>query len=297
VPLGTSPGWGVCAPWIDLTWFEGDPDWNGDQPACGSVAPLSMLNYIDVASELLYQMTARQWPGLCRNTVRPYRRPRRYDGPPQSSVDVPYGLNNPLAGFGNVGGMWLWDASWGLAGSGYDPMHSPDSVPAIPCVELPGEILSSIVSVKVDGVALPGTSYHVDDWRYLCRDDGLGWPWGQDLRLDSTHVGTWEIDYYFGANPPISGQHACAVFACQLALASVGDATCQLPRRTQQIVRQGVTTVQLSIVDLVTMGRTGLLDVDMFISAANPGNLTEAPVIVTPDVTPPAGRRTWSSGG
>jgi hypothetical protein len=262
-----APAWGVCSPWTT----------DADFADLCTVVPSTLVQL--VASELLYVMTARQWPGVCTRTGRPMHQACADYGPLRVTTDS--------MSLGYSGGGWMFTSSGNFVPDG----NCCDA----PCVQLVGYPIVSIDQVRVDGVVLPQSAYHVDDWTYLCRDDGQVWPACQNTRLLPTQPGTWEVQYHFGTAPPASGVYAAVALACEIAKAAAGDTTCRLPRRVQVVTRQNVTVALLDPMTFVTDGRTGLLDVDMFINAANPGGLSEAPAVITPDTMHSPTRRTWTT--
>jgi hypothetical protein len=195
------------------------------------------------ASEWLYRESGRQWPGICTTTVRP--EPQIRDGQVCSTSEV--ALN------------------------------------AYPVVE--------IVQVIVDGVVLSPTRYRLDNDRTLVRmpDEGTDrayWPSAQRMDLPVTAEHTWAVTFRHGAAPPLGGQAAAAVLSGELAIAlgvaAGGDGKCRLPRRTQQVVRQGVTVMTYPK-DLLASGRTGIAEIDMWLHSVNPGNITRRATVASPD--------------
>jgi hypothetical protein len=143
------------------------------------------------------------------------------------------------------------------------------------CAEISEVILpspvSSIVNVKLDGVAVTGI-YRVDNNRLLIRTDGQKWPRCNDLNKDDSQVGTWSVTALYGEDVPEIGQLAMGELTCELLRAMAGE-DCRLPPGVTQLTRQGVTVSIPDFGELFKDGRTGLYLTDMFLAWANPNRL------------------------
>ena len=117
--------------------------------------------------------------------------------------------------------------------------------------------------------------------RRLWRQDGEGWP-AQDLSLPAGDPGTWSVSYLRGVPVPALLNDAAGAYACEIAKGRTGG-TCQLPSRVASITRQGVDVQFVTTEDYLDKGRTGYAEVDQVIMALNPGGLTRAPRVLTPD--------------
>lgn len=127
--------------------------------------------------------------------------------------------------------------------------------------------------VTIDGEVLPATAYRVRDYRWLDRIDGEMWPCGSDLSdPDAFHY--WVA---WGRNPPIGLVNAAAVFWMELALRCVDSDACRLPERVTSIVREGVTYTIIDPQKFLDVGRTGIADVDLALTAAKAGRTQVAP--------------------
>jgi hypothetical protein len=259
----TAPGeaGGVCAPWAtaaDLC-----------APCKGSTIDAALLERcLFAASEVLYWLSGRKYPGLCVDTVRPSAR-YVFDG----GSGVHGGVGVPGTGYRPGPG-------WGACMCNRTIRTGCNSVPE---VSLPGQPVARIVQLKVDGAELvDGVDFRVDDGRWLVRlpDPATGaergWPCCQLMTLADTAAGTWSVQYEYGAAPPTAGVLAAAELGCQLALAlsPAGTGECRLPRRVMSIVRQGVSAVVLDPFTFLDKGRTGLYDVDLFLGAENPKGIS-----------------------
>lgn len=228
------------------------------------------------ASAILYELSGRQFPGVCEKTVRPCR--------------------NPSSGCWSDG-----DAAWWT----FDRWRN-DRGPTCGCqplsrVKLSGYPLVEITEVKIDGVVLPHLdendhpNWRLDKGRWLTRMDSPGpplvkryWPSCQNLALAPTETGTFSISYAWGIEPPNLGRQAAAQFARELWVAcGGGGGECRLPPKVTKVVRQGVTYERaVSIAKLLRTGATGLPILDAFIASVNPDYRRRKPAIFSPDVQP-----------
>jgi hypothetical protein len=147
-------------------------------------------------------------------------------------------------------------------------------------VILPSPV-SSIVQIKIDGVAVTGIS-RVDNNRLLVRTDGQRWPRCNDLSKNDTQAGTWSVTATYGQAVPTSGQMAVGELACEIIKATNG-LDCRLPPGVKDLVRQGVTISIPDFGELLKDGRTGLYLVDMFLFSVNPNRLATRSRTYSPD--------------
>lgn len=271
-PVVSEPVNGPCQIWCDPQ----------DVVACSNLDISSDTSVLEdacwSASEILYELSARQYAGRCQEiTVRPCA--NECSCWPNSSL-LP-GLS-PGAPQIPVGGWGWWGTGWGWG----------DSSCGCGCLSralLSGYPVTSIEEVKIDGVTLATSEYRLDEWRWLTRmADADGnpqfWPGCQRLDLDDTEVGTWSVSYVHGVTPPISGKRAAAQLAGEIYKACSGG-ECALPVGVVQRTRAGITTQSAPF---VAWGRingnwaTGLTLVDAFLSARNPRGLKRRPVSWAP---------------
>lgn len=231
------------------------------------------------ASELLYALTARQYPGLCTRTVRPQReRCGCWQVLSRGHLVTP-NLNW-------IGGMWRAESD----------LYSAYGCGSYGAVRLAGPV-RSIQEVRISGTPVDPATYRVDleEWLVRLTDPATGlnpgWPACQDLTLPASAPGTFEVDYTWGRVPPLAGVRAAAILGYQLYLFDNprGRQQCKLPAGWTSISRQGVTISRSSIQRLSTEG-TGLVGIDSFINTANPNGLDRAPAVYSRDVQPYARR-------
>ena len=222
-----------CQPWIEAE----------DIAACCNVT-LGSLNAeplqaaADAASEILYELSGRRYPGTCQRTVRPEGRAICW-------------------------GPWLAQR------------HEIHRRHRLSRVKLAGHV-TAITEVQIDGEILDPSEYRLDQHRYLTRlADTNGnfqhWPRGQRLDLPLGEPGTFAVTYQHGLAPSAAGASAASALACELyrACPAPGDqpGECRLPAGARRIVRQGVTVeIVKALASMLRQGATGIVDVDAFLS-------------------------------
>lgn len=285
-PPDAVPLYGPCQSWI-----SGD-----DVAACGPDLGLGSNTWrLDQvafdASALLYEITGRQYPGVCERTVRPCRDQCNHWG----SFLSPW----PASSWGDdFLGIYGWDGWW------RDQRGDRCGCGPISEIKLAGFPVRRIVEVKIGGVVLApldsnsNPTYRLDRNRLLVRMNDptdpsrdLQWPSCQNLALNDDQPGTFSVTYAWGMEPPSIASMAAAQLARELWNACTGS-DCALPSGVTQIVRQGITINRVhATAELLRSGGTNIPIVDAFIAGANDGTKRQRrPVIFSPDVTP-YGRR------
>lgn len=237
------------------------------------------------AWSLLASLTAYQ-VATCPIAVRPCAA-RCIDGGGMMAFPVSAGLSGALGNGGGsfnphmVGGKWYNSCGCRRA--------SDCSCSQLSEVRLPGPV-GGIVSVTVDGLVLPTTSYRVDNGNRLVRLDGETWPACQDMSLPANAVGAFEVVYYRGAAPNNMTRHAAGALAVEFYAACAGD-DCRLPDNVTSVARQGVD-YELTPTDFPE-GVTGIKAVDALIRIYNPNKLKGRVTISSPDA-PMTRTPTWS---
>lgn len=228
-----------------------------------------------VAAELVWRLSGRRF-GLCEVTLRPCRR---------SCADP-----NPAAGAAGAAPFtpFIRDGQWYNARCG--------CVTDCSCTELCELALPApvhdIVEITLDGDVVPAESYRVDNHRMLVRTDGDCWPLCQDLGAAVGEPGAFAVTYRWGIPVPPGGQYAAGVYACELLKACTGEGHCRLPKRVQQITREGVTMAFIDPMRFLADGLTGVPETDQWIVAVNPNGLRGRSRVYSVD-HPPARRTTW----
>ena len=165
-------------------------------------------------------------------------------------------------------------------------------------MKLSGYPVREILEVKIDGVVIDPSTYRLDGWRWLVRmrdiaepETEVFWPSCQILDLPDTEAGTFAITYRYGQDPPLAGQHAAAALACEFYKACDGGGAgdCEIPSTAVRVTRQGVTIDKTDAIDWflerrgVRGWKTGILLVDAFLNAVNPGVMRRRPITWSPD--------------
>jgi len=231
-----------------------------------------------LAWETLRSLTAYRL-GNCPVTVRPCAkgcyRPSSYETSPATN------WGNGIIAPRIVDGQWL-------NGCG---CTTDCSCTYLPVVELTGPV-GKVVSVTLDGVPLPTTSYRVDNGNQLVRTDGGQWPACQDMAAEPGELLTFAVTYVQGFAPDQMAAWSAGLLAVEFAKACKGE-KCALPRGVQTISRQGVG-LQING-DMFEGGSTGITVVDAYVRLLNPHHLTQGPRIYSPD-RQPARTTTWQHG-
>lgn len=256
--------WGPCAPWI-----------TGDDvlDACGESGLTDAQAYkletaAALGSDLMFNLSGRQYAGICEKTVRPCR-----SGCGCFGQSVAVGLG-PYDWGGTLGGQLWWQNECGdQCGCGI-----------VSSVRLAGYV-REIVEVKIGGTVVDPATYRLDGNRDLV-SLGAPWPACQQMDLAAGAPGTFAIRYRYGIEPPELGRQAAAQIGCELWKA-LNQRACALPAGATRVVRQGITIEKTaSFASLFSTGATGLPLVDLFLTAANPSGARQPPLVYSPDVTP-----------
>lgn len=267
----TDPTSGVCAPWATSADMA---DYVPNRPAGDYTI------WLREASELLYILSGRQFPGICTQTVRPQRASCGcWQVLSRGHIVAPVQWEW-------IGGSW-WAESESFQGYGCGSLHA---------VRLAGYV-QAITQVRISGVVVDPTTYRVDQNEWLVRltDPATGvnpgWPACQDMSLPDGAAGTFDVTYQWGRTPPLAGVRAAAMLAWQLYLLDNPDSKgkCKLPAGWTSITRQGITITRSDIQKLATEG-TGIVGIDAFLNTANPGGMDRPPAVYSRDVMPYARR-------
>lgn len=216
----------------------------------------------DAASQILYELSGRQFAGLCsREGVRPCHGDCGCGGFQVLS------RGHIVGGYpyGDCGGRSCWCQD-------------------LSRVKLAGYV-REVTQVKLDGVVLDASVYRVDEHRYLTRVDGGRWPSCSNGALADTEEGTFSVSYTFGRTPPLAAIDAAAALACQIYLQCSGSgADCDIPTGATRITRQGITIERaLFTLDAATGSwRTGVTAVDYFLNTYNRRGLARRAVFASP---------------
>jgi hypothetical protein len=238
---------GVCSPWATLADVCAPcNDYDFD--------PAALELGFELASEVLYNLTGRIYPGECEDTVRPC-------------------ANGVWCGCGGLPAVGRQAVRHYFPGAGC----GCDDVDA---VVLPGYPVVAIVEVLVDGQVVDADTYRVDNRRELVRIGSETWPINQNLSLPSTEPGTFEVTYLYGDGPPPGGVRAAAV-ACSPDKEQ--RARCRLPARVTSVTRQGLTAAVIDPLTLFQDGLTGVAEVDLWVASEMLGRKRRRGRVIRPD--------------
>ena len=262
----------VCTPWIDgqdvVTCCDADVS-----------NPADLDPYADAAGDLLFELSARLFPGICSDTVRPCR---TRCGCPWQILSRGHIVWNP-----NV-----LDPYYGWWNCGADQQCG--------CFPLSRVLLAGYVTavseVKIDGDIVDPDTYRVDENQWLTRvrltpDDPVAvWPGCQDMSLPDTEHGTFSVTYTYGRDVPQAGVLAASQLACEM-WKQCNGLECRLPQGTARVIRAGVVVERTPFISwgFERGGRsiprgwnTGMPLVDAFLNGYNPTGLAREPVFWSP---------------
>lgn len=165
-------------------------------------------------------------------------------------------------------GGWLWnfpiaqgrylEFSCGRCGDSCSCKHVSEII-------LPGPIAEPL-EILIDGESLDLWRVRVDDWNRLVRIDGGEFPTCQNLGDPTTDVGTWSVTIAKGEPVPAGGELVAGILACEYAKSMCGDESCRLPKRVTSVTRQGITIAMLDDFQKLSVGFTGIWEIDDWIS-------------------------------
>lgn len=240
---------GPCEPWADADAIFAVPPLTGVAAASRDYA--LAVECVAAASRILFALTGRRYPGICRAVVRPCRR------------------------------SWGWcscftdDRAYCRCGAGVDEIVLGSGYPLV-----------GVAEVRVDGTALASSAYRIDDDTSLVRIDGGSWPTSQDLSADpASDPATFQVTYWYGRNAPPDGVLAARHLAAQLYAASTAGVECSLPQQVRSKTLQGVELELIGPEDF-TDGETGIETVDRFLQADRYGIANQGLAVVSPDYHP-----------
>lgn len=241
---------GPCAPYITEEQVKALPG------VCAVPADAESPDYAAIAaaaSQVVYVLTGRQFPGPCRATVRPVRR---------SGDCFPASLL----------GVWLGQRADYCEGDVL-PLHDPMYVVA-PTDDDDGHP----VVVKINGSEF--TDFYVRDNRSIVRSDGRPWPSGNKLHLADTETGTWSVTYSFGIPAPKLVVDAAAELAAEYLKADLTDPNLKLPPGTTSWSRGGFSGSVRDEAEAVRSAGSALPAVAKAMGAYNPNN-TRLPALIS----------------
>lgn len=225
------------------------------------------------ASEILYNLTGRQFAGTQNVKVRPW-------------VPCTCGWQFAYAGYPGWASIYpsypgYW---WGPYGCSCQP----------PRVNLGFWPVVTINQIWYDGAAQPLGDFHLDNYRYLVRNDGLQFPgyannmWAvKGGPYDNANDGfVFEVDLDYGTPVPRLLQRATRELACRLLDDCLcADNSCKVPDRVNSLSRQGVSISMFDPLDIIREGGTGIYAVDLAIKTYNPTKMQSPSFVWAPDLS------------
>jgi hypothetical protein len=153
-------------------------------------------------------------------------------------------------------------------------------------VRLPGRYPAlEVSSVIVDGVLLDPSAYILLNGRWLTRIDGGRWPRCNDV----TDADSFEVEWVFGRAVTPGGRNAASKLVAEMG-AACSNLDCQIPQRVTTIQREGVTYTIIDSFNMLTEGRTGVYEVDLWLIADQYGRTS-----IGGGVDPAARESAWST--
>lgn len=252
-----------------------------DAPTAEQLDPFALM-----ASELLYEVSARQFSGECETIVRPCK----------------LGCGCWGDNWGILNSAWFWgygSMGWGYGWGWWDQDGTSCGCGCESRLRLSGYPVTSITEVMIGADVIDPAGYELQEERFLARlwdvttDPATErfWPTCQNMSLPLGQPSTWSVTYKWGSPPPMLGEQAATEMGWQLWLAQHNPGECQLSSGVTKVTRQGVTIERLlPLFSRDTSGRvapTGLVVTDAFIAAYNPAGLRRRPAVWTPDLQYP----------
>ena len=100
-------------------------------------------------------------------------------------------------------------------------------------------------------------------------------------------TGPYTVVYTYGSQPPMAVRRAITVLGEAIDEVMNGCTDCRLPDRIVSINRQGVSWTLIDPQEFLEMGRTGIIEVDMVLSAYNRGAARSRARVWSPEFPPP----------
>lgn len=222
---------------------------------------------VDAASFVLFHLSGRKYGGVRTTTevycqvglnqigLSSYYGPRGYPplpGPSGYAVMYPELVNGEV--INRIGGLC-------------------NSCGCAHLIRLRGAPILSVEMVHRGDQEIPLSEVMIYDSSYITAGNGRCWQTCDDL----------EVTYTYGAPPPALGKIAARALADQYVLAMDGSDDCTLPQRITQISRQGESWTLLDPQTFLEKGRTGIYQVDLFLTTVNPDGARLRSRVFSPD--------------
>ena len=146
-----------------------------------------------------------------------------------------------------------------------------------------GVPVAEVTEVRVNGLVLTDSAYQLQGQFLVRIDGGECWPSCQDPAVPDTEEGTFSVTYRPGRVLPVAGQIAAGKLAGEFLKACAGS-SCALPAQISSLSRQGVDVEFVDPATVFESGRTGIQEVDLFITAVNPTGMRRRSRVMSPDI-------------
>lgn len=241
---------------LDRSRFSALPEM-GDPPTPEYLrAATEQIAAAQLAVTIMHALSGRQF-GLYRQTVRPWRAEYRgfFSG----------GVTSYL--LSREGDRWV---NWPCGCTGGCERGGPRMV------HLPGPV-HSIVEVTIAGAVQDASSYVVED--NVLYHKITPWPF-QDLGRPLGEANTWSVTYERGIPVPSGVDALTGLLAAEMLSALNNEGRCRLPRTVTTASRNGVTYRAYDPAAIYASGKTGIPEIDLWLSAVNPRALPAAPSVL-----------------
>lgn len=213
----------------------------------------------NLAVQVLWALSGRQF-GVCPVIARPC--PQSCDGSPYNSYGSPFFV--------------VWDGSnWRNTSCGCGPRCSWVSPNVVHLSSTRVQPVQEITEVVIGGEVLDESQYRLEG--ALLYRIGGSWP-SQDLGQPLDQPGTWSVTYTRGYPPPSGTAKLVGLLAKEFLAACTGG-KCRLPRRVKSVTRQGVSYDMVDPAELYRDGKTGIPEIDLWLSSVNPRALQSPPTV------------------
>lgn len=218
----------------------------------------------DLAVQVLWSLSGRQF-GLCETVARPcpqQPRPLWRGAHPYDQTVTPYPSSFlPVFEYGR----WV-NYPCGC------PTRCRQAGPRT--VHLPGPV-AEIITVTIGAEELDYDDYALEG--DLLYRKGTEWP-NQDYNRPLGEVGTWSVTYLKGIPVPEGVGSFVGQLAREFLAACSGD-SCRIPRNVVVVSNRGVTR-QFDPSRIYAQGKTGLSEIDLWLSAVNPHHVMAGPKVL-----------------
>ena len=153
--------------------------------------------------------------------------------------------------------------------------------------------VTDIIAVRENGVDQDPTDYHIDEYRYMVKNDGTAFPYyanwyaaAGDPDDDSEHGYVFEVTVEHGLPAPGLIKRAVTALACYM---YVNDADsdcedCEYSEFVSNISRTGVSLDMDNIMDLIRNKSTGIYAVELARQVFNPTGMQSPSFVWTPEI-------------